>query len=573
MARIRMRKQTNKQHLNWLTSIAINIAIIAIVLLCTEMMYETNDDFGISEKIASGYPYIGFVNYYLCRALVVLQNLLPNVNIFVVSQLALSFVAFVIALKVILDRSSGVIIPILTSAVILIFSLDHYSSIQFTKTAALLMACGLLFLVDNYLHERYISHYILAFILFYVGVAFRQKGMMPALAFAGLYVVIWIIINRKSILENNINLKKETALALMLIIVALVPYGLDIMSDKANASTPALKTAREYQAERVKITDYPVYDYYEENKVKYDAIGLDENDIYLVTHWFLDYNGAASYDNLRQINEINEHSIVEHRSIVTAAKKFCVKTLKSIKDFGFTGIHIMILAILAIIVVLLTKPRNWIYLLAIGALSVGIYVVLYYLQRPAYRAFYIVDISATLWLLYVLACDLDELKKKKIGCVSGLLATILCCALMLPAMTNLNEQYTKISNKIESREFVQFYKDNADQFYVCATSSKKRHPSYLNPLEVPEVEKNATGLGGWGTLSPYELDQLSEYGLTNLVGDIINKENVYFLGTTNRDKIEQYYNKWYCHDGEHIYFKKTDIVDNQELCKVVKNSL
>ena len=65
---------------NWLVSLAVNAVILAAVLYFTDLMYETNDDFAIAEKLAAGYPYVGFVNYYLCRALMSLQALLPSVG-------------------------------------------------------------------------------------------------------------------------------------------------------------------------------------------------------------------------------------------------------------------------------------------------------------------------------------------------------------------------------------------------------------------------------------------------------------------------------------------------------------
>ena len=92
---------------------------------------------------------------------------------------------------------------------------------------------------------------------------------------------------------------------LIIVIAMLVPYGLDKASDAANAGTPELKAGRQYQAERVKVTDYPMLDYIEDNIGEYEAVGLDQNDLELIDRWFFDYDGAASYDNLKVINSIN----------------------------------------------------------------------------------------------------------------------------------------------------------------------------------------------------------------------------------------------------------------------------
>ena len=343
-----IKEKIKQKNINWLISLLLNAVVLVGVLACTEMMYETNDDFGIAAKIDADYPYIGFVNYFLCKLLIAIQNLLPTMNIFVMSQLVCSFVALTVALKVLLDRSNHIAFDVLSVAVIALFSLDHYSAIQFTKTSGLLLAAGLLLLIDNYLHERKIRYFVLGYVLFYLGVMYRQKGMFPALAFATIVLAIWFLTTKLGDIRKDGIKAKEVLLLVIFMVLALVPYGLDKMSDAANASTPELKYAREYQAERVKITDYPVYDFYEENKDEYDKIGLSENDVYLVTHWMLDYDGAASLENLKKINEINKDSIAASHSVSKAVKTFCRKTYKDIRTLGFKGKHIVLLALISL---------------------------------------------------------------------------------------------------------------------------------------------------------------------------------------------------------------------------------
>ena len=55
---------------NWIKSLAVNMVILILVLVTTNLMYETNDDYAIAARIADGYPYVNFINYYLCRILI-----------------------------------------------------------------------------------------------------------------------------------------------------------------------------------------------------------------------------------------------------------------------------------------------------------------------------------------------------------------------------------------------------------------------------------------------------------------------------------------------------------------------
>ena len=89
-----VRQEQNKPAQNWLISLIINLAILTAVLAVTDVMYETNDDFTISLEIADGYPFVGFVNYFLCRILIAIQRFFPAGNIFMISQMIMSFAAF-----------------------------------------------------------------------------------------------------------------------------------------------------------------------------------------------------------------------------------------------------------------------------------------------------------------------------------------------------------------------------------------------------------------------------------------------------------------------------------------------
>lgn len=434
------------------------------------------------------------------------------------------------------------------------------------------MVAGLLWLIDNYIHEKRIISYILGYALLYIGVMYRQQGMFVVLAFTALFFALYLMLNRFTGPDKECPKAKEVAILVVFMILAVVPYGLDILSDKYNVSTDRLKTAREYQAERVLITDYPVYDHYAENKDKYDAIGLSENDVYLVTHWMLDYDGAASLDNLKKINEINAGSFEPHRSVDKAVNQFITKTKKDIKKNSYKGNHIIILVMISICILVMTKPKNWLYIIAIGALTVGVYIAVYYMQRPQYRAFYIADIAAVVWLLYALAVS-SLPNRNVVSWIAGLLCAVLTISMINIQLPKMERRFNLQTKIIESESAVKFYQDNADNMYVCATSAKKRHPSYLDPIHPAIIEKNATGLGGWGTLAPYELDQIKEFGLSNLISDMIDNDNVFFLGNTNRGKIEQYLNKWYGEDQSYIYFEQVDSLESEPIFKVVRTEL
>ena len=556
-----------KKRINWLYSAAINTAVLALILALTEIVYETNDDFAISQMIYDGYPYVRFVNYFMSRVIIFFQGFFPGVNMFMLVQMAAGFIAFTVLVKIFLDRRDNNIELILAVMLVAYFSLDHYSSIQFTKTAAILMTAGLIWAADNYTHERSVPVYIAAFIMYYSGVAFRARGMFPAIGYAGIYILIWWIFNHEEVFAKD-RRKKEFGLIALILIILVVPYGIDMVSDNINAGTPELKYSREYQNERVWITDYPLMDF-EESKEKYDAIGINENDIFLIDRWVFDYEGGAALENIKAINEINRPHVSESMSLVKAVKRTLRDAFYSIVNRTFSGAHIVIALALAVYILCANRPRTRWYILMFGAMTVAVYISIYYMQRPQYRALYLGEFSAVFWMMY--ASVTGEKTVRPAGLKAG--AAILAAAILLmiwPAKEMLDYRVSYNEGATESQAVLDYYDEHPDQFFVVTTTTMGMPASYRHPLSIPSAPVNASDTGGWDTLTPYKLGCLAKAGVYNPVRELIDDPHMVFVGDYLVEELTEYYNKWCCGENETIDFVKIGEVDGLNLYNVVK---
>jgi len=556
---------------NWLISLAINLAVLAVVFRFTDVFYESNDDFAISQEILAGYPFVGFVNYYLCKALIFFQGIVPGMNGFVLSQIAVSFIALCVILKIFLDRKDDWFEMVPAVLIIAFFSLDHYSAIQFTKTAALLMTAGLLWVVDSYTHERKLSGFIFGFALFCLGVAYRQKGMFPAIAFAACFMLVWWALNGREFFKGKKPLP-EVCLVVLILALLLAPYGFDKLSDQKNESTPELKYFREYQAERVLLTDYPFLDYFEQNAEQYRDEGLNYNDLNMIDRWLFDYDGVASLDNLKKINEINRPYAQTKTSLSEACRHTLGKAAGSVLDRDFNGMHILIAASVALYILITRKPKSWLYIFGIGLAGVAVYVAVYYMQRPQYRALYVADESAAFWMLY--AAMISERTAGKISKAAGILVLAACSAMIIWMTPNAIDRLDTVCeyNKaiVEAPEVTDYFADHEENYYIGPTTTMKQPVSYTTPLSLPLAPVNVSGTGGWETLSPYKLGLLGTYGVRNPITDLLDAKNIYFFGDSKIDMLTEYYDKWYCKEGEHTEFVKVDEVNGNGIYSVVR---
>lgn len=561
----------------WLISLAVNLVILFAVTRFVPMYYETNDDYSIACKIAEGYPYVGFVNYYLCRVLIVIQKAFTGVNVFMLSQIVMSFMAFTAVFRVLIERSKEVTEWLLAACVIAFFAFDHYSAIQFTKTSALLMAAGLIYVADAYTRRKSILAYIGGFLLYFTGVCYRQMGMFPAISFIFLFMLVWWILNGKEYFKGKKPVL-EIGLVLVIVVLLVAPYGFDKMSDRMNASTPELALAREYQAERIKITDYPLTKNYNKFKADYDAAGLSENDLYTVDRFVLDYDGAATLENLKTINKINSPAFSTHMSIKKAVKKFVRKTFKALKERSFTGMHIIALAGLCAFMLLAVRPKSWVYIPLIGALTVALYITIYYMQRTNYRAFYVADVSAALWLLYVIMAEGKAPGERKalrvwsarLLCVIAA-AAVLCFFPKAGRIENAKAEHNL--DMVASEEATAYLESHPDNFYVMPTPVQKWPATYLDPLAPAKMQDNCTNTGGWETMTPSRLNFLAAHGVSNPVKDLIDAPNMYMFGKYKKDMLLEYYNKWYGSEDLKIDLEKADEVDGIDVYKVVSVDL
>ena len=562
---------------NLLTSLIINAVILAAYLVMTHMSYETNDDYAIASRIVDGCAEVNFVNYYLCRILGPLQQSAGSINVYVIAQLLFSFIAFTVMLKLIMDRTDSRLTRIAAAFVIAVFAADHYCSIQFTKTAALLIITASIVVVDNMVNKGSVLKYILGLILLYAGVAFRVDGLIAAIGFAGLYLLDRIIIYRRSLKDDGYLSAGKIITCVIVLLAVFGSYGFDHMSFRANTATDELKAYKDYSNLRSAIVDYPVYDRFDLNYEAYQKAGISENDLYLIDHWYFDYNGAASTENLTAIIEADASGEKETYTMKQAVEDCIKSTMKSVRKTDSTGIHIILLGVIFIWALFALRPRSWIWLILTAGLAAALYTAIYYMQRPAYRALYIADIGAAFWMLYAISAGDDRPDDKARGhnrrapaAVIAVCVIIASAALALPLYRCCGSAYKAASKKPMPAELAEYFEEHSDSFYVWGTSEKKSGANYVKPWLAPdtEAEKNVIGTGSWGTMSPYVLGKMSAYGIYDPVSDIIDNENAYYVGNKKIKRLREYYNKWYGGNGTEIIMEKTGTVGGYDIWRV-----
>ena len=126
-------------------ALAINIVIMALIIVVTAFSYDSADDFYNSLYICQYHNYYNNdINYIFATITGSLQYILLNFNCFVLFQILLSCAAFSSVTFVFADKFGKHKAFIFTLVLNILFSFDHYSNILSSKTAALLLTAGFL---------------------------------------------------------------------------------------------------------------------------------------------------------------------------------------------------------------------------------------------------------------------------------------------------------------------------------------------------------------------------------------------------------------------------------------------
>ena len=295
-------------------------------------------------------------------------------------------------------------------------------------------------------------------------------------------------------------------------------------------------------------------------------------------NWYIDYDGAASTENLKTIYSIYESTDSAKASFSDAARSFVRETRNNVQIPNKRGVHVIMLALLCLAALAAYRPRYAWYVILTALFALVLCIYLYYIGRPAYRAIYAADAGAGLWFLYYLCGAMTDpegikeargLMTKPAFAVISIILAIVFLAGLIPAYNSYQSVKASNERSLMSEEMTEYLDENPDTLYVYGRGLKGTSQYYVTPARIPEGEDqaNAIGYGSWGSNSPYILDKLGRFGVSNVFSDTIDNPSVFIFEEGKKSRLEEYLNKWYGEDGP-VVFEQAGTVDGKPLWTV-----
>ena len=185
-----------RENINWGGKFIFGVCIstIAIIFTCifSYPSYETSDDFLIYSIFSGIYggssPYTLVLSVPLGIVLTYMQTHFPILNWLTVLEIFSIWVSFSI-FQMIISNKKGKIGTAISSILLFILEISFTTKLNYTRTACLFVAAGMILLLVKFAEEKKLLVVILGLILVVSGICVRKASVYLVLPFCAIYIL------------------------------------------------------------------------------------------------------------------------------------------------------------------------------------------------------------------------------------------------------------------------------------------------------------------------------------------------------------------------------------------------
>lgn len=547
-----------------LIALSVNILIVLVCFFIFFPVFETNDDNGLI-AIASGIrgvrePHIVHTNILVGRLITSLYEASPGVQWWSILQLALLFVSFFMVTYILIRKDTGIAKVLFVTAVMSFFAYEGYVRIQYTKSAGIFAAAGLILMFYGLLQKKPLMRFIIPGTLLAVAGSFYrfQQFLCIVAVFAGM--VVYAVICYAKDFERP---KKHIVTAVAVGAIMLLAAGGLRVYDRSQYKDPEWTAYLEFDKYRTAVIDYRIPDY-DEHMEEYNSIGIDKTAYKLMKSWTFQDSEKFTADTFRQIAGFNEKPQVNAAFV----KKFIKALAKGLP--GEASFWCFAAVLLGWLLAGRHSGRKWISLIIMGTVILALNGYLYYAGRFIVNR---VDVgiwfAASVILLYQLLADRSYADEeaaperaagfRKAVLIALCVAVAASFAVKMPWRSGLRSAVkAKAADGLAERSVIEEVSRDKEHLYLTRVGVLSFSEAYgvFDPQPF-KIADNIYPLGGWGSATPAYLRVLRNYGVDNPFRDMIDNDTVYLMDNKIEDTLA-YLRRWYKADAQAELVKEID---------------
>lgn len=556
-----------------LFAILLNVVFMAICVGLTSFSYVDISDYNNSILICNQHFYYNSsINYILAAFIGTIQYVFSDFNCFVLVEILLSFMAFTSFTFVFLDKYNMRKAVIFSLVINIIFTLNHYSYINSTKTAALLVTAGFLLVLNAIRNKRYSFSCWVGVLEIILGSFFNIVYFFVGLGFAIAFFFGDMIAKRKYRLDFQKLFWYFRPYLLMFLLIAVIGVGLSQFSYTVNHATEEGENYYDYSMLTKSIDTLPYPDYYD-NAEEFAKAGIDNDSEYeLLKNGYYDDTKMLNNNALRLVSDLQKQE--NSKTILYAITEVFTDLGNNVMTMSTRLMVMLVYIAISLVFIIYHKNRfsffPLFYLLSGFAAS----VVLRYLYNGAEYLTYGIWLLMIVLLINSFNFEVERSDKpsSKLRMSNGYFIISIAIIIALTAGYAALFVMHKPEDKTDEvpQHLIAEISRNPDYYYVMDTQTQKEFvkytENYLHPL--------------WGFRDGY-LENLDSFGYFHN-HDLMRKrnlpDNIYEAVLKNRKiqvidkyitfKKEKYFTINYVEQPQSAIYNQIDAVDDYKLYEV-----
>lgn len=552
-------------------TILINIVYMLWAFICFEP-FATYDDYNMAIQYASG---VGskyalgqtFVTPIFGKLIFDLNNLVPSIPWYFVVNTIIIFVSLSIITYQIYKLNWGICGKIIINIILLFYSYEEYTGMNFTKVAGVAAVAGVFLLIMNY---KSISTKLVAYILIGFSILLRYNLIILAVGVLGLYVVVQFVYKLLTKIEIKRSLKEFTYTIVALLLC--VPLLYMILNEKiifTSEQYDEFANQVEVNSARSGVQDYeiPNYDVYSE---EYNNINYSKNDLNILYKWNFDREKLTTekYDIISQMNKDE----IDSRNNSVIRRAFSLKNIVGFfKEYPYLFFQMDVwyaLVIVLMICCIYLKPskKYLVYGYSILTLLLNLGMMYYLFIGGRYNQ-HRVDIAIELALIlgFIFLCKDFEYSSQTF---TGKIIVTMTLLLFVPYRVHDDYYWGVINNSVVSdiKDFFNDITEDKSHFYLLSYTRGDidifRMYS-LTDITKDNYENKYTNISQISNF--FENKYLQEYNIEDLYYEAVNSNTIRFVMShwdTGIDDWQLYFSDRY---GDNVYLEKIKECDSKNI--------
>lgn len=540
-------------------ALAINIVIMFLIIGITAFSYDSADDFYNSLYICQYHNYYNSdINYIFATITGSLQYILLNFNCFVLFQILLSCAAFSSLTFVFADKFGKNKAFVFTLVLNILFSFDHYSYILSSKTAALLLAGGLLLTLNSIRNKKYSLSFWVGVLEIVFGTFLCFKYFFVGLAFFIAFFVGDMIAKRKYKLPFRKFFWYFRPFVLVFVFIVLVGCGLEYYSYSVNNANAETSGMYKYSmlSEQTDDNAFPNYSDYQE---ELNAVGINSSNEYeLFVDGYYDENNGLNTNALEKVAEIQKQE--NPYNFFNDVSSLFSDAWGHISGFdSYLIVFVVIIAVMAIFVVVQKKRFAFFPALYFVIGFAACMYVRYAMDSSAYTM-YGVLLMILSFMMY--SFDFGHLRKEEYNKIAdknkhtvlvSAMALVILCAL---SCTSYFFHLSPVSYEKKPSDLYTEVDRHPENYYVLDPVTAKEYISYTDYYIHPLWGFSSSFLSNVDGFSYlHQKDQLVNRNLsTNIYEAVVDGRNVFVIDKNITFIKENYLNQYYGQEDSVIVY-------------------